>query len=115
MNRKLIINMKRLEIKWYYDKVEESYVGIVGNLTLFIINSGIDKEYRLSYNGVFIDKKDDNNMTIKSIFDYSEYDDIPINGYKGTSSVVYFSDNLDEVKEAAQRFLEDNLYKFMEE
>ena len=54
-------------------------------------------------------------MTIKSIFDYNEYDDIPINGDKGTSSVAYFSDNLDEVKEAAQRFLEDNLYKFMEE
>ena len=105
--------MKRLDIKWYYDKVEGNYVGIVGNLTLFIIGPGINHEYRLSYNGVFIDKKDDNNLTIKRLLDYGEYDEIPL-GNKD-SLVVYYSDNLDEVKDAAKRFLEDNLYKFMEE
>ena len=108
--------MRRLEIKWYYDKIEENYVGIVGNLSLFIIGPGCHLgNYRLSYNEVFIDQKDDSTMTIKSIFDYNEYDEIPIKDDKGDSSVIYFSDNLDEVKDAAKRFLENNLYKFMEE
>lgn len=108
--------MKRLAIKWYYDKIEENYVGIVGNLPLFIIGPGCHLgDYGLSYNGVFIDQKDDNSMSIESIFNYDEYYDIPINGNKGDSSVVYFSNNLDEVKDAAKRFLENNLYKFMEE
>jgi hypothetical protein len=112
MNCKLIINMKRLEIKWYYDELGENYVGMVGNLALFIIGPGCDLgNYNLSYNGVLIDEKDDNNMTIKYIFHYGEYDNIPIKRDKE----VYYSDNLDEVKDAAKRFLENNLYKFMEE
>lgn len=117
MNRKLIINMKRLEIKWYYDELGENYVGMVGNLALFIIGPGCcDKgDYGLSYNGVLIDEKDDSNMSIKYILHYGEYDNIPIKGDKKDPLVVYYSDDLDEVKEAAQRFLEDNLYKFMEE